>query len=326
MSSVRYLLRRLGFYLLAAWVALTMNFIIPRLMPGDPATVILARFKGDVSPEAIEAMRETFGLIEAPLWQQYLSYLAHVAQGDLGTSVSYFPTPVVEVIGGGVFWTVFLSGTAVLLAFGLGTALGALSAWWRGGWVDSIVPPFFAFIGAFPYFWVAMLVAYVLGFSLDWFPVRHAHALQLEPAFTLEFALSAAYHAFLPALTMVLAAVGGWILAMRNTMVSVLGEDFIEYAHARGLGRARLLVHYAARNALLPNLTGFGMALGFVVSGALLTEVVFSYPGQGYLLITAVQAQDYPLMQGIFLTITFAVLAANWLVDIATLLLDPRTR
>ena len=326
MSALLYLLRRLGFYLLAAWVALTMNFVIPRLMPGDPATVILARFKGDVSPEAMEAMRETFGLIEAPLWQQYLSYLAHVVRGDLGTSVAYFPTPVVEVIGGGLFWTVFLSGTAVLVAFGLGTALGALSAWWRGGWVDSIVPPFFAFIGAFPYFWVAMLVAYVLGFSLDWFPVRHAHALQLAPAFTLEFFLSAAYHAFLPALTMVLAAVGGWILAMRNTMVSVLGEDFIEYAHARGLGRARILVHYAARNALLPNLTGFGMALGFVVSGALLTEVVFSYPGQGYLLITAVQAQDYPLMQGIFLTITFAVLAANWLVDIATLLLDPRTR
>ncbi len=322
----RYLLRRAGFYALAAWVALTLNFLVPRLMPGDPASVMFARFQGELDPEAIDALRETFGLTDAPLWQQYFSYLAHVAQGDFGTSVVYFPAPVSEVIGSGLMWTVFLAGIAVVLAFVIGSTLGALSAWWRGGFLDSLAPPILSFIGAFPYFWLAMAAAWLFGFELGWFPVRHAYGLDIEPGFHLAFFGSVLKHAFLPALTMVVVALGGWLLSMRNVMLGTLGEDFVNYAQARGLSKRRILVHYAARNALLPNVAGFGMALGFVLSGALLTEIVFSYPGQGYLLIQAVRGQDYPLMQGIFLTITFAVLGANWLVDLLTALLDPRTR
>ena len=271
-------------------------------------------------------MRETFGLTDAPLWQQYLQYLRSVATGDFGLSIAYFPAPVSEVIATGLAWTVFLAGGAVVIAFVLGTGLGALAAWWRGGWLDTVVPPALMFLGAFPYFWLAMAAAWVLGLQLGWFPLRHAYALYLDPAPTLAFAQSVFTHAVLPAGTMVLASLGGWMLAMRNVMVGVLGDDFLSYAQARGLPRGRILVHYAARNAVLPNLTGFGMALGFVLSGALLTEIVFGYPGQGYLLIQAVRAQDYPLMQGIFLTITLAVLGANWLVDILTGVLDPRTR
>ena len=325
-GAIPYLLRRLGFYLLAAWVALTLNFLIPRMMPGDPAAVMFARFQGDLDPEALDALRETFGLTDAPIWQQYPDYCWHILHGELGISVAYFPAPVTEVIGTGLLWTMFLAGTAVVIAFALGTLLGALSAWWRGGWIDSVGPPFLALIGAFPYFWLAMVAAWVLGFQLGWFPLRHAYGLHIEPAFSLAFMGSVLYHAFLPALTMVLASLGGWTLAMRNVMVGVLDDDFISYAMARGLPRRRIFLHYAARNALLPNVTGFGMALGFVLSGALLTEIVFSYPGQGYLLLQAVRAQDFPLMQGIFLTITLAVLGANWLVDIATVALDPRTR
>ena len=326
MSLVWFALRRLGFYLIAAWVAITLNFAIPRLMPGDPATTMFARFQGKLDGPAIDSLREAFGLTDAPLWQQYLQYLQSLAVGDLGLSVAYFPAPVGEVIATGLGWTIFLAGSAVFISFVLGTALGALAAWWRGGWLDSILPPALLFMGAFPYFWLAMVAAWVLGLNLGWFPLRHAYALYVEPGWTLDFFRSAFTHAVLPASTMVLASIGGWMLAMRNVTVGVLGDDFLTYAQARGLSPTRILVHYAARNAVLPNLTGFGMALGFVLSGALLTEIVFSYPGQGYLLIQAVRSQDYPLMQGIFLTITLAVLGANWGVDILTGLLDPRTR
>lgn len=324
--SLGFLLRRLGFYGLAAWVAVTLNFLIPRLMPGDPASVMFARFEGELSPEAMEALRRTFGLTDAPLWRQYLDYLAAMSRGDFGISVAYFPEPVAAVVASGLLWTICLAGGALIISFGLGSLLGAVAAWRRGGWLDAIAPPALALIGAFPYFWMAMLAAYLLGFELGWFPVRHAYDLDLQPGWNLEFAGSVVRHATLPAATMVVASLGGWLLAMRNTMVAVLGDDFITYARARGLPPRRVLFQYAVRNAILPNVTGFGMALGFVLSGALLTEIVFAYPGQGYLLIQSVRSQDYPLMQALFLTITMAVLAANWLVDVATVILDPRTR
>ena len=324
--SLGYLLRRLGFYALAAWVALTLNFLIPRLMPGDPASVMFARFEGELSPDAMDALRRTFGLTDDPLWRQYFDYLSAMSRGDFGISVAYFPAPVADVVASGLLWTICLAGGALIISFGLGSLLGAVAAWRRGGWLDAIAPPALAFLGAFPYFWMAMLAAYLLGFELNWFPVRHAYDLDLTPGWNLAFAASVVRHAALPAGTMVVASLGGWLLAMRNTMVAVLGDDFITYARARGLPARRVLFHYAVRNAILPNVTGFGMALGFVLSGALLTEIVFAYPGQGYLLIQSVRSQDYPLMQALFLSITMAVLAANWLVDVATVMLDPRTR
>lgn len=324
--SLDFLLRRLGFYALAAWVAITLNFLIPRLMPGDPAQIMFARFKGELAPEAIDALRKTFGITDDPLPLQYASYLKHLLTGDLGISVSYFPEPVTHVIATGLLWSVFLAGAALVLSFVLGSALGALSAWRRGGLLDAVLPPVLSLLGAFPYFWMAMLALFVLGFGLGWFPLRHAYPEGTTPGLNGPFLAGALYHAFLPAATMVVTSLGGWMLAMRNTMIGVLGADYITYARARGLAPRRVLVRYAVRNAMLPNITGFGMALGFVLGGALLTEIIFSYPGQGYLLVQAVRAQDYPLMQGLFLAITLAVLGANWLVDLVTLVLDPRTR
>lgn len=322
----RYLLSRLGFYALAAWVSLTINFLLPRLMPGDPASTIFARFKGQLQPEAMASLREAFGFTDGPIWQQYFTYLGHVAQGDLGVSVAYFPAPVSSVIATGLLWTVLLAGVSVLISFSLGTFLGVVAAWRREGVLDSALPPALAFLGAFPYFWLAMLALYVFGFALEWFPVRHAYGDDLQPGFTAEFIYDVVVHAFLPAGSIVLVTLGGWMLSMRNNMISVLGEDYITMARAKGLTSRRVMLSYAARNALLPNITGFGMALGFVLGGSLLTEIVFSYPGQGYLLIQAVRNQDYPLMQGLFLIITMAVLGANMLVDIVYLWLDPRTR
>jgi len=321
-----HLLRRLMFYLVAAWASISLAFVIPRMMPGDPAAAIVARFRGKLKPDAVAALREAFGFTDASWWQQYISYFQHVFVGDLGISVSYYPAPVTSVIGTALIWTVFLAGVSVVVSFTIGTLFGIFAAWWRDGRFDSVVPPMLVFLGAFPYFWLAMLALFVFGFSLDWFPVRHAYGDHLSPAFSYEFISSAISHAILPASTLVLATLGGWLLGMRNTMIGIMGEDYTALAFAKGLSPWRIMFHYAARNAILPNVTGFGMALGFVLSGALLTEIIFSYPGQGYLLIQAVRNLDYPLIQGLFLTITFAVLAANWLVDFVYVWLDPRVR
>jgi len=321
-----YLLRRLGFYLLAGWASVTLAFLIPRMMPGDPAQAMFARFKRKLEPEAMEALREAFGFTDAPLWQQYLTYLQHFASGDLGVSISYYPATVGSVIGTALGWTLFLAGISVVISFTLGTWLGVLTAWNRSGWLDRIAPPVLVFLGAFPYFWLAMLFLFVFGFLLGWFPVRHAFEPGLTTGLNPSFLWSVTVHAVLPAGTIVLATLGGWLLSMRNTMIGVLDEDYTLLARAKGLSERRVMFSYAARNALLPNVTGFGMALGFVVSGSLLTEIVFSYPGQGYLLIQAVRSLDYPLIQGLFLTITLAVLGANLLVDVLYVWLDPRAR
>ncbi len=323
---MRALARRLALYALAAWAALTVNFFLPRLMPGDPVSTMFASFRGQLQPEALDALRETYGLTDAPLAGQYLAYLGHVLTGDLGLSIAYFPAKVTTVIAGGLFWTLLLAGTSILVSFALGTLLGIVVAWRRDGRLDSLLLPILALLGAFPYFWLAMLALYVFGFQLGWFPLGHAYGDELTPAWTPAFVADVLHHAALPALTLVVATVGGWALSMRNTMVGVLGADFVTFAQAKGLSPRRVVLRYAARNALLPNLTQFGMALGFVLGGALLTEMVFGYPGQGYLLLQAVRAQDYPLMQGIFLSITLAVLIANATIDLACFWLDPTTR
>ena len=323
---MRFLLRRLGFYLLAAWAALTINFILPRLMPGDPSAALFQRFHGKLNPEAMQALRRAFGLTDEPLPLQYLAYLRHVLHGELGISVAYFPAPVSQIIATGLAWSAFIAGTAAVLSFLLGTTLGAMAAWWRGGWFDKVAPQLFSFLGAFPYFWLAMALLYWAGFQHGWFPLGHAYDDDLTPGLNAAFLLDVLRHAALPVGSIVLANIGAWMLGMRNSMIATLGSEPVALARAAGLSPWRVAVRTAARNALLPNVTAFGMALGYVLAGSLLTEIVFSYPGQGYLLVQAVRSQDYPLMQGIFLVITLAVLGANWLVDLLLLGLDPRTR
>jgi peptide/nickel transport system permease protein len=325
MSALAWLARRLGLYAVAAWAALTLGFALPRMVPGDPAAALLARLQGKAGPEAIAALRAALGVSDAPLVEQYGAYLLALTRGDLGVSVSRFPTPVAELIGGALGWTLLLAGVSVAISFVLGSALG-LAAAWRGGVLDTVVGPALTLLGAFPYFWLAMGALHVFGFGLGWFPLRHAWDTSVAPAPTLEFGWGVVRHAALPALTLVGASVGGWMLGMRTSARSILATDQVLLARARGLPTARVVSAYVLRNAVLPHLTGFGMALGFVVSGALLTEVVFSYPGEGWLLVQAVRAQDYPLLQGLVLAITLAVLAANALVDVLTLLVDPRTR
>jgi peptide/nickel transport system permease protein len=321
-----FILRRIGFYALAAWASITLNFFLPRMMPGDPGDAVMARMQGTVQPETIDAMRKAYGLSDAPIWQQYVEYLGNLFRGEMGIAISAFPTPVTDIIRTSFFWTLLLGLTATIIAFLIGNILGIVGAWKRGGLVDSVMPPLLIFVCSFPYFWLALLALYFMGFEWGWFPLRHAYSSQLSPSWSLDFVVSVLYHLVLPAASLVIVAIGGWVLGMRNTMISTLSEDYVTMAEAKGLPQRRVMFNYAARNALLPNLTAFGMQLGFILGGALLTEVVFSYPGLGYQLLGAVRNLDYPLMQGIFLIITFSVLGANLIVDLLYVRLDPRVR
>ncbi len=325
---MQFLLRRLVFYLVALWAALSLNFLIPRLMPGDPVLLLVGRLQGQVDPRAIQALRLQFGLnSDASMWSQYLNYLNNLAHGNLGTSIAYFPSPVAEVIGLGLKWTLILVGISAILSFFVGTLMGTIAAWRRGSWFDTIFSPLLTFFSAVPYFWLALIILYVLGFELKWFPLTGAYDLEVQPNFTdPAFLASASYHAVLPAATIMISSMAGWMLGMRNAMLTTLAEDYVLMAQAKGLSERRVMVTYAARNAILPNITGFAMSLGFVVGGALLTEIVFSYPGLGYILLQAVQSDDFPLMQGIFLMIAIAVLGANFLADVCYVVLDPRVR
>jgi peptide/nickel transport system permease protein len=282
--------------------------------------------QGRMRPEEIHALKAAYGFSDAPLPQQYLQYLVHAVQGDFGRSISLFPTPVTEVIAASLPWTILLGFTAVLLSFVLGTLLGILGTWRRGGWIDTLLPPLLALIGTFPFFWVALVLLYLLGFQLHWFPLRHAYDIGLTPGWNLRFVGDIAYHLALPALAMILTSIGGWMMGMRNVMIGILAEDYITLAEAKGLPQAQIMLRYAARNALIPNITNLGMALGYVFGGQVIVELIFGYPGIGYQLVRAVSALDYPLMQGTFLVITLAVLLANLVVDLLYVRLDPRVR
>jgi peptide/nickel transport system permease protein len=321
---MRFVLRRLSYYAAAAWVAITINFALPRAMPGDPATTLFAKMQGQMQPEQIDNLKKAYGLTGGPLWREYLTYIQHVLRGDFGISFSSFPSPVLDVVGTGIAWTLLLGVVSVVLSFLLGTAIGAVSAWRHGGRLDSWAPPTLMFVGAFPHFFVALLISYVFALNLQWFPLSHAYDGTLEPGFNGPFVASVLQHLVLPGGTMILLALGSWVLRMRNSMIGILSEDYLSLAQAKGLRQRRIITQYAVRNALLPNITAFGMTLGFVLSGQILVEMVFSYPGLGYQLYQAVSSQDYPLMQALFLIITLAVLGANLLVDILYVRLDPR--
>jgi peptide/nickel transport system permease protein len=323
---MRYILRRLGFYVAALAVAITINFFLPRLLPGDPATIILGTSAGKLSNEDLVRVREALGLSNAPLIEQYGTYLSHLAKGDLGISYTYFPAPVTKVISNGFIWTILLGSISLMFSFLFGNLIGIIGSWRRGGAIDTILPPLLILIGSFPAFFLALGLLYAFGVKLDLLPISHAYDTKLHPGFTLSFVMSVIQHMILPAATSVLLGIGGWALGMRNVMVSVLAEDYVTMAEAKGLKQFEIMFKYAARNALLPGVTGFGVALGAVLSGQILIETVFSYPGLGYLLIYAVNGRDYPLMQGLFMMITVAILAANFLVDILYTRLDPRVR
>lgn len=323
---MQYIARRVGFYLVTAWAAITINFLIPRLMPGNPAELLLARFQGRLSPQATRALTLLFGLGRQSILSKYGQYWAQIAHGNLGVSLTYFPTPVLTVIRESLPWTVVLIGLTTIVSFVLGTLMGVIVGWRRGSPLLESLLPATMFFSAVPYFWLGLVSVLVFAVHLHVFPISGGYSSNVSIGFSGSFILSAIYHGLLPAITIVVSSVAGWIIGMRNMMVTTLSEDYVVMAEAKGLKTSRIMFTYAARNAVLPAIANFAMSLGFVVSGAILVEIVFSYPGVGYMLYQAVSNEDYPLMQGIFLVIVLAVLVANFLADLCYVLLDPRTR
>lgn len=323
---VRFILNRTVFYLVTLWAAITINFFLPRMMKGDAVTAYMQRHRGRVSPEAIDSLRILLGVdTDKSLFQQYLEYWQMMFRGDLGISTLHGLAPVSDVLMTALPWTVGLVGLATILSFSIGTSLGAIIGWRRGSKLDAIIP-ITTFFSGVPYFWLGLISIAVFSTMLRWFPASHAYAKGYSPEFSLEFISQVLAHGFLPATTIVIASLGGWILGMRNMMLTVLDEDYVTVAEAKGMPARRVLWRYAARNAVLPQIQSFALSLGFIVGGTIVMEMVFSYPGVGKMLLDATNAKDYALMQGVFLIITLAVLIANILADVAYAFLDPRTR
>lgn len=322
---MKYLLRKVMLYGFILWAAITLNFLIPRLMPGDPVTLLMERMEGQITPEARNALVAAYGISDAPLIVQYIDYMGNILTGDFGRSISFFPVPVTELALQALPWTLGLVGTTTVLSFIIGTSIGVILAWRRGKMTDYILPSL-TFLNAVPYFWMALLLVLVFSVSLGWFPIAGGADRFLVRGWYPEYMLSVLYHSLLPAITIILSSFAGSVIGMRNMTVTVLGEDYVTMAEAKGLKPSTVLFTYGARNAILPSITGFAMSLGAVVSGSMLTEVIFNYPGIGYILFQAVQAQDFPLMQGLFLMISFCVILANLLADVVYVFLDPRTR
>jgi peptide/nickel transport system permease protein len=323
-----YLGRRIGFYLVTAWAAITMNFFIPRLMPGNPVQILISRMtsQGEVSQQTVHNLTVAFGLdTRTGLLGQYGQYWVQLFHGDLGTSITYYPSTVAQVVMAALPWTVVLIGTATVISYVIGTVLGTLAAWRRGSVLDGLLPAT-TFLYATPLFWIALVAIEVFAVKLHWFPTSGGETQGIPIAFTGQFLSSAVAHSVLPALVIVITLVASPLVGMRNMMVTTLNQDYVLVAQAKGLSQRRVMVMYAARNAILPTIANFALSLGYIVSGALLVEIVFSYPGIGYILLQAVSNEDYPLMQAIFLIITLAVLIANLLADLVYVVLDPRSR
>jgi peptide/nickel transport system permease protein len=321
------ILRRLQFFIITLWAAVTLNFILPRMMPGNPTEALMARYKGRLSPEALKALQVAFGVDNKEgIFQQYVDYLNNMIHGNFGLSFTYFPEPVSNVVLQALPWTLALAGITTVIAFVLGTFIGMVVAWRRSGLLDSSLTPLFVILSAIPYFWLGLLAIWFFSISHSWLPLGFGYDETSTITLSWSFIQQVIVHAILPACTIIITAIGVWILTMRNNMIGTLSEDYVRMAKAKGLSSLRIMVLYAGRNAILPNLTGFAMSLGFVVSGLLLTEIVFTYPGVGSLFLQAVSGEDYPLMQALFLMVTIAVLVAILLADVLNALLDPRTR
>jgi peptide/nickel transport system permease protein len=324
-----YVLQRVALFVVVVWAAATLNFFLPRISGQDPVREKLmqqAAASGYVH-SGIEAMvqeyQQKFGL-DRPLWQQYLTYLGDVARFDFGYSIANYPRTVVSILADSVPWTIGLLVTTTVLAFVLGSLAGALLAWPRSpGFIQYLFPPLLT-LSAIPFFLLGLVLIYLFAFRVHWFPLFGGYTPGSFPALNLSFALDVLKHSVLPALSILLASLGFWALGMRGMMVTVEGEDYMTFAEAEGLKNRTLFFSFGLRNALLPQTTALGLSLGQILSGALLVEVIFSFPGIGSVLYNAIRQFDYFLIQGIVFTIVLGVTFATLILDLIYPLLDPR--
>jgi len=328
---LRYVASRFGQLVIVVFVAVSVNFIIPRLLPGDPVQTALARLQtsggaANVDIQAVSAAyRARYGL-DAPVWQQYINYWGDLLTLDLGVSFANFPEKVSTMIGNALPWSVTLLAVATLIAFTVGSVLGARLAWPSAGRGIKSLVPFLMILTSIPFYLLAIILIYFFAVVLKWFPpaggVDTTRIMRLDWATTEDILR----HAFLPCMAIVLGNLGFWALGMRSQMVNVLGEDYITFAEAKGLHPNRIFVWYGMRNALLAQVTALALSLGSVVSGAVLVEVIFNYPGLGSLLYVAIRGQDYFVIQGVVLMLIVSLAVLLFIVDLIYPLLDPRIR
>lgn len=325
----RYILTKVLWFLFAFAVALIFNFLLIRLIPGNPVDAMMARISssGGATSEAQQKIYSAyiaeFGL-NKPMWEQFLIYLGNLAQGDLGASFSQYPTPVGKMIGQALPWTLALQLPAILIGWVIGNVLGVLTAY-RKGWLDKIAFPVSLFISNMPFYCLSILLLYLFAVVLRILPAMGGYSFDQVPNLSWAFIGNAAQHYILPFLSLVIIFIGGQAIGMRAMAIYELDADYVRYSSSLGVPQGRI-VRYIFRNAMLPQVTGLALSIGGLVSGALITEIVFSYPGIGTLLFAAIRQQDYPVVQGITLIIMLAVLIANFLVEIAYGFIDPRIK
>lgn len=323
------ILKRCGVFFVIVWLAASLNFFLPKLSGQDPVRTKLlqqAQLGGYVQQgidEMVKVYEARFGL-DRPLWEQYLSYLGDVVRLDFNYSIANYPRTVADMIAESIPWTVGLLGMTTLLSFVIGTILGALLAWPRAPrWMAWLMPPLWA-LHAIPFFLLGLILMYLLAFQIPLLPIFGGYSPGVTPSFSLSFILDVARHAVLPSLSIILVAIGGWALSMRGMMVTTMGEDYVTFAEGKGLSNLTIFMRYCLRNAILPQITALALALGQILSGAVLVEVIFGYPGIGTLLFQAIRENDHFLIQGIVFTVIVSLGLATLILDLFYPLLDPR--
>jgi peptide/nickel transport system permease protein len=330
-SYLRLFARRILTVCAVVWAAGTINFLIPRIAPKNPIAEKLTQLAGTsgVDPSKIQEMADAFSAkfgLDRPLWEQYLRYFGDILTLDFGRSITQYPARVADLIGAAMPWTIGLMVTTTLIAFVLGTLLGAAAAWKRNSRVLQILSPLMMVFSAIPFYLIGLVLIYFLAASAGWFPLSGGYGIISIPEWSWDFALEVLYHSVLPALSIVLASIGTWAIGMRGMMVTVEGEDYMTFAEAKGLKSGRLFFHYGMRTAILPQVTALALYFGQIVTGAVLVEIVFTYPGLGTLLLDAIKLYDYPTIYGIVFILTLTVALSMLAVDLIYPWLDPRVR
>lgn len=327
--SFKFVAKRFMLLLLIVWSAATLNFFIPKLTPRNPLREKLlqeATRSGYIPPgfeEMVASYQERFGLNE-PLWRQYATYMGDMLRGDLGYSIANFPKTVVALVGEALPWTIGLLLTTTIFAFLLGTLLGALMSWPKAPSVFRYLVPGVLVFGAIPAYVIALTLIYFVAFQWKLLPIGGGYGIGTVPDMSVGYALEVLKHSLLPALALVLSGLGGWTIGMRGMMVTVQGEDYMTFGEAKGLRSWRLFYKYGVRNAMLPQVTGLALALSYIVSGSVLVELVFGYPGIGTLLARSINQLDYFVIYGIVFVIVVAIGITLFVMDMIYPLLDPR--
>lgn len=325
---IGYLIRRVLMALVTIFVIVTISFYMIRLMPGNPMQYLEFQLQqqGNVSPDQVrQQVQAIYGVLPSgPLWQQYINYVGNTFRGDFGVSLLNPGQSVAGIVIQALPWTLLLVGVSLLISFAIGTVVGTVVAAQPDGWLAKIITGLVSFLSSIPHYLAAIVLIYLLADLHHLFPITGAYSNDTTPGFNLPFVGSVAYHAVLPITSYVVVSFASWALAMKGSVTTVLGADYVRAAESRGLGDRRVTQTYIGRNAMLPMVTSLAMSLGYMFGGSVFIETYFSYPGLGFRLISAVNSRDYSLMMGCFLLITVAVVIANLVVDLIYPLVDPR--